>query len=80
MNSDAVLPRPHLDLGSGKSFTAANAQAARKYANAPIVNKIEEYVHVSGGHVLGVGNALGGVRSDWAAGKCLVPCTHGSSV
>eukprot|EP00983_Pelagomonas_calceolata_P112657 1159903-Pelagomonas_calceolata.AAC.2 len=42
------MQRPVVDYSMGRSFTTANGPAVRKYANAPIVNKIEEYVQVRG--------------------------------
>jgi hypothetical protein len=48
MGSEAVMQRPAMDYSMGRSFTAANSTSVRKYANAPIVNKIEEYVQVRG--------------------------------
>uniref|UniRef100_A0A7S3VNV4 Protein kinase domain-containing protein n=1 Tax=Dunaliella tertiolecta TaxID=3047 RepID=A0A7S3VNV4_DUNTE len=48
MGSEAVMQRPVVDYSMGRSFTTANGPAVRKYANAPIVNKIEEYVQRSG--------------------------------
>jgi len=46
LGSVAVMSRPVMDYSSGRSFTASSSPAVRKYANAPIVNKIEEHMQV----------------------------------
>lgn len=54
MNSEATLarvvasPQQQQPLGGAKSFTTANTPAMKKLANAPIVNKIQEYVQGNG--------------------------------
>lgn len=46
LNSEAVLQRPGLEKSSGRSFTVANSPALKRLENAPIVNKIQQYVQV----------------------------------
>lgn len=50
MNSEALMSRPGVDKSMGRSFTTANSPTMKKLANAPIVNKIEQYVQQNAGH------------------------------